>query len=93
MIKQVSKSLFVEQFNDVRPNSFSYDALGVLYDHLEEVAPDLELDIIAIDCDFCEYNTFEELQADYPDVESPLELHDHTTVIDVPGGGYVIGVF
>ena len=37
-----------------RADQFSYHALGMLFDYLEEVAPDAELDVIAICCAYAE---------------------------------------
>lgn len=56
-----------------RGNQFSYEATSHLYDYLESLDSDIELDVIALCCDFAEdkletvlkeYNleTFEELQ-------------------------------
>jgi hypothetical protein len=37
-----------------RGDQFSYDALGMLFDHFEDTAPDAELDVIAICCGYSE---------------------------------------
>jgi len=47
------------QFRDAfhhasRGDNFSYEALGLLFDYLEELDPDMELDIIAICCEYSE---------------------------------------
>ena len=47
------------QFRDLfhtadRKDQFSYEALGILFDHFEEYAPDFECDVIAICCDYTE---------------------------------------
>ena len=37
-----------------RGEQFSYEALGLLFDYLEEADPDMELDVIGICCDYSE---------------------------------------
>jgi hypothetical protein len=44
------------QFRDAfraagRQDQFSYEALGLLFDYLEDVHPDYELDVIGLCCD------------------------------------------
>ena len=37
-----------------RADQFSYEALGLLFDYFEDNAPDMELDVIAVCCDYAE---------------------------------------
>jgi len=37
-----------------RGNQFSYEALGLLFDYLEDIDPDYDLDVIAICCEYSE---------------------------------------
>jgi len=55
---------FVTLFRSVRPDQFSREALRLLFDYLEEIDPDLELDIVGICCDFAE-STPDEVAEDY----------------------------
>ena len=53
------QSINVYQFRDAfhamgRSNQFSYEALGAIFEYLEECDPDTELDVIAVCCDFAE---------------------------------------
>tara|TARA_A200000159_G_scaffold19328_1_gene15843 strand:+ start:36 stop:347 length:312 start_codon:yes stop_codon:yes gene_type:complete len=52
-----------------RENQFSHEGLSTLFDMLEEYEQDidkeLELDVIALCCDFSEYDSFEELTEAY----------------------------
>lgn len=90
MQQSISQSQFIDAFRDYgREDNFSYDGLCALYDMLEECCPDFELDVIAICCDFCEYDSFEELANDY-DVSSVSELHNNTMVLELDNGGLVI---
>ena len=49
---------FRREFEDCRPNNFSYEGLGILFDYLEEyensTGEELELDVIALCCDYSE---------------------------------------
>ena len=87
----VSKSDFRDAFRDYnREENFTYEGLGALYDYLTELEEDtgeeMELDVIAICCDFSEYEDLEEIQSEYSDIEDLDDLRDHTTVIEFDGG-------
>ena len=83
-----------------RSDQFSYYALGMLFDYLEDTAPDAELDVIAICCAFSE--DMPERVADQYDVDvdglddgevldAVLEyLGEKTQVIGVTDAGAVV---
>ena len=55
MIKQVTFSDFCDAFRDMgRNENFSYAGKRALFDMLEEIAPDAELDVIALCCEYAE---------------------------------------
>ncbi len=85
MYQTIEFCQFTDAFNAVRPNNFSYDGLQVLFDHLEQYENDteglLELDVIAICCDFTEC-TIKEALRDY-DLESLEELEQNTMVLKI----------
>ena len=62
---------FQKAFQDLRPNSFTYDGLRALFEYLEELedsnGEEIELDVIALCCDFTEYESVEEYARDYND--------------------------
>ena len=107
----VTEYTFRKAFEDCRPNNFSHAGLGALFDWFEEYeagsGEELELDVIAICCDFSEYADVQEFIADYGDKYSPEEygddeefrellleeLQDHTQVIDVDGTAFIIQSF
>lgn len=69
MKQTVNFSHFVDAFRDAgRESQFSYDALCVLFDHFEQYEEDtgeeLELDVIAICCDYAE-GTWQEIANAY----------------------------
>ena len=83
-IKQtVTESDFRDAFQAIRPDNFSYEGLGALYEYLEELSEDtgedIELDVIALCCDYTEYSedeAREEFDID-PDIEDwQSEVHD-----------------
>jgi hypothetical protein len=87
----VSKHDFCQAFTDYnREENFTWEGRQALYDYLEELESDtgteMELDVIAICCDFSEYENLEELQKEYDDIEDMDDLRDHTTVIEFDGG-------
>ena len=75
-IKQtVNEYEFRRAFETIRPDNFTYEGLGALYEYLEELSEDtgedIELDVIALCCNFTEYNE-EEARREFnidPDVE------------------------
>jgi hypothetical protein len=71
MKQTLNKDQFRFAFDQVRPNQFSYEALGMLFDYLEECDEDMELDVIAICCDFTE-GDFQEVANELDDDEDEL---------------------
>ena len=61
MKQEINKSQFVEQFNAIRPDNFSYAGLSAFYDWLEELSEgtgeEYNLDVIALCCEFSEYES------------------------------------
>lgn len=83
MIQTVNFNTFHDEFTSRRPDNFNYSGLRALYDFLEQLGEDtgeaIELDVIAICCDFSQYTEEEALKA--YDMESIEELQQNTTVI------------
>ena len=98
----------VSQFRDAfrscgRAEQFTYEALGALFDYLEQLEDDIgspiELDVIALCCEWSEYDSAREAAGEYgwtfddPDADEDtmndeaLEwLQDRTSVIEFAGG-------
>jgi hypothetical protein len=78
MIQTINFYDFQTAFNQIRPNNFSYDGLKLLFNHLEEyeeaTGEQIELDVIALCCDFVE-SSLEEINSNYPNEEA-LNLED-----------------
>lgn len=75
-----------------RKNSFSYNGLELLYDHLEETDPDYDLDIVELDSSWTEA-AIDQILSDYdldlnPKIENALEraleaLNDKTIALGI----------
>ena len=66
MIKTITEWDFINSFDQVnRATNFSVAGRKALFEMFEEVNPDMELDPIAICCDFTEYASLEEWKQDY----------------------------
>jgi hypothetical protein len=84
-------SQFRDEFNRAgRKDQFSYEGLGLLFDYLEEIDPDYDLDVVALCCDFAE--NMPEAIADMYDIKGDIIdfLCDHTTVAGVTSSGAVV---
>lgn len=95
MKQNVTKSDFRDAFNRMdRKDQFSYEALGAIYDWTIDLEDDMdgetELDVIAICCEWCEYDNLAALKDDYRIVTDLDGLKDQTTVIELDNGGLVI---
>jgi len=77
MIQTINVSAFRDAFRACgRHNQFSYEGLGALFDYLEEVDPDFDLDVIALCCNYSE-DTAEDIAKNYGiEVNSLDELQD-----------------
>lgn len=100
--KQVSESDFIKEFQNMgRGEQFTYDGLVALYEYLEnyseETGAPVELDVIALCCEYTQYDSLEELQAVYPHIKDFEDLNNHTTVIEVDDamktGAFIIADF
>ena len=100
-------SQFCDEFHRAdRADQFSYEALVLLFDLFEEVDPDMELDVIAVCCDFSEespadiarnysidLNGLDPEDDDYEEqcLEAVLSyVSDNTTVAGVTKGGDIV---
>jgi hypothetical protein len=91
-VNEMKQTINLFQFRDAfrdcnRQDNFSYEGLESLFNWFEELDCDTEteLDVIAICCEFTEYENLEEFQdnysaEDYPDMEA---LENATTVIPI----------
>jgi len=82
-----------DQFYKIgRSEQFSYEAFELLYDFLEDVSPEAELDVIALCCEYSE-DTEEALVKAYglhEDTDVVDYLSEHTQVIGVTEAGLIV---
>jgi len=98
MYQTITINDFINAFDRAgRSANFSISGLTAIFDLLEDINPDMELDPIAICCEFSEYNDLEELKQDYgydEDLEEDDEILDYfreqTIVLELAYGGLVI---
>lgn len=87
MKKTINFYDFCDSFSETYKNNFSYEGKKALFDYLEqyeeETGEDVELDPIALCCEYTEYDSLEELQADYSEIKDMEELENNTTVIRI----------
>lgn len=94
--QEINEADFISAFKSIRPNNFSYEGLKALYGYFEELSEDqnIELDVIAICCDYTEYNSLADFNRDYgknfDDIE---EIFDHTQVIMIDNQSFIIQNF
>ena len=98
MIKTITQWEFVDEFKSRRPDNFSRLGLLELFDYLEEIESDqmqpMELDVIAICCEYSEYESLEEFQNDYgSEYESIDDIERETEVIRIDDESFIIAQF
>jgi len=73
-----------------REDQFTYEAKRMLFDHLEEVDPDHELDVIALCCAYAEEEELD-VRQNYSIEGDVLDwLQDNTIVLGVTQAGSVV---
>ena len=80
-----------------RDGTFTNAGLHALFEYIEEMedgaGTEMELDVVALCCDFAEFSSLEELQEEYSDIEGIDDLRDRTTVIEFGDGQLIIQQF
>jgi hypothetical protein len=87
MIQTVTFSDFCDSFSDQYKDNFTYEGKRALFDYLEELEEEtekqIELDPIALCCEYTEYEDLKELKKDYSEIETMEQLKNKTTVIEI----------
>jgi hypothetical protein len=91
MYESVNLNGFVNAFNKIRPDHFTPEALDLIYEFIttyeDDTNMEIELDVIAICCDFCEMTQTEVVEAYL--IPEPFEnsiirfLEDRTLLLGV----------
>ena len=90
MKQSVSIYDFERAFKRCERENFSYDGLKALFEYLEEyeegTGEEIELDVIALCCDYMEYDSLKEYNDAYDTKYSEIDLiQDDTTLIKIEG--------
>ena len=102
MKQSINFCQFTDAFNDHgRGDNFSYEGLKALYEWIEqlddECGTETELDVVALWCEFTEYEDLEEFQGNYDADEYPDwgAISERTTLIPIEQGtdGFIIQDF
>lgn len=98
MIKTVTFSEFCDSFSDTYKHNFSYAGKRALFDYFEQLEEDtgeqIELDPVALCCEYSEYENLRGLQASYSNIQSVEQLKEKTIVIPIEGSeGFIIQNF
>lgn len=81
-----------------RGEQFSYEGLQALYLYLEEYEEDtgeeINLDVIALCCEYAEYDSLKEFQANYGEKYESMEaISDETALIPIDDNSFIIQQF
>ena len=83
----VNQTDFIDAFKKLRPDNFSYEGLESLYNYLtdyeQDTGTEIELDVIALCCDYSEYKDLEEYKQNYSSINSIKDIQDATTYIPI----------
>ena len=93
MKRTINEHDFVDAFQGTDyQNQFSYEGKVALYEYLTELEDstgfEIELDMIALCCEYTEYENFYEFRDDYEDyvykhkIKDIHDIHEHTQVIE-----------
>ena len=99
MKQSITQSQFIDALHNCgRGEQFTYNGLVALYDFLEGMEQDTgteyELDVIALCCEFTEYEGLEEFQDNYGnDYQSIDDINKETTVIMIDDTSFIIQDF
>jgi len=108
MKEYVNEHTFRDRFmrSDNYKNNFSYEGLHALFEYIEQVEDDIgeefEFDMVGICCDYSEYDSLKDFNADYAGTpgnncwkyETLDDIREETVVIEIPDTErFIIGAF
>ena len=99
MITTINEYDFTTAFHKMgRGYNFTYKGLNALYDYLDMLGDDIgepiELDVIALCCEYNEYEDLEEFQGDYgDDYQSIEDIEQQTQVIMIDDDSFIVQAF
>ena len=99
MIKTITQYEFTQAFNNMnRSDNFSYQGLIALFNYFEEyeesTGEQIEFDVIAICCEYTEYESLTEFRDDYSNEYETIEdIENATQVIRIDDESFIIQTF
>ena len=98
MIKTINEYDFSKAFHNMgRGEQFSSCGLSALFEYfemLEDESDQMELDVIAICCEYTEYDSLAEFQEDYgSEYESIHDIRRETELIEIDDDSFIIAQF
>ena len=100
MKQTISFGQFQDAFYNMnRQNQFSYKGKKALFEYLEEyedsTGEQIELDIIALCCDYVEYDSLEDFWQEYDKEDFPHKeaIEWHTQFIPIDDNAFIIAAF
>jgi len=95
MKQSVSMYDFERAFKRYERENFSYDGLKALFEYLEEyeegTGEEIELDVIALCCDYAEYDSLNEYNDDYGTKYDEIDaIQDDTMLIKIDDERFII---
>tara|TARA_R100001460_G_scaffold65447_1_gene105780 strand:- start:312 stop:611 length:300 start_codon:yes stop_codon:yes gene_type:complete len=99
MKQSINEYQFRDAFHKMgRGEQFSYAGLSALYDYLEQLGDDIgeeiELDVIALCCEYAEYDSLAEFREDYGEEYNTMDNIEYkTTVIMIDDESFIIRQF
>jgi len=98
----MKSTVLLSDFRDafqIRKENFTFEGLRALFNYLEETEEDtgeeIELDVIAICCDYTEYENLAEFQNDYnaEEYKTIEDIEEQTQVIMINEEAFIIQTF
>ena len=97
IIQTVNKSQFIDNLLADDYASWTYEDAGALYDYYEEYSEgtgeDVELDRVALRCEWTRADSIDEVVEDYDEIEDLEDLILRTEVIEHVGGVLLFKAF
>ena len=99
MKQSINMYQFERAFKNMdRGEQFSYDGLKALYEYLveyeEDTGEEINLDVIALCCEYAEYDSLKEFQADYGEKYESIEaISNATALIPIDDNAFIIQQF
>ena len=95
MKQSVNMYDFERAFKNFERDNFSYDGLKALFEYLEEyeegTGEEVELDVIALCCEYAEYDSLSEYNDDYGTKYSEIDaIQNDTTLIKIDDNSFII---